>query len=283
MDGAALVEADEQPDAKSAIGKGRAGREFLVEFRVEIGKALVDVAVQDEGEDGHHGINRCVADEQPVAVEDVGFEARGHAVHGLADGDEQAAVDDELGKLGGALVTITAVPDEQLGEMVELGDGEIGGEGGLPAFFSHNSNADVGGLDHGDVVATVTNAGDAFVRVGADEEGDVGFLGWGAAAGDYGRQEDGDGDEGEAVVEEKVGEGVAIYKEGCGMWVGIQEGQSTCSSLGVCAGKRREVGDGVNVLGTGDEFGGDGDTAGGFHLVACQHPDFYAGVSEEFE
>ena len=192
LDGAALVEADEQPDGKGAVGERGAGREFLVEFGVEVGEALVDVTVQDERKDGHHGVNGRVADEQPVAVEHVGFEAGGDAVDGLADGYEQAAVDDKLGELGRALVAVAAVPDEQLGEMVEVRDGEVSGERGLPPLFADDANADVGGLDHGDVVATVTNAGDAFVCMGADEEGDVSFLGWGTAAGDDSWEEDGE-------------------------------------------------------------------------------------------
>ena len=85
------------------------------------------------------------------------------------------------------------------------------------------------------------------------------------------------------MVEKKVREGVAIYEEGCGMWVGIEEGEGVRGSLRVCAGEGWEISDCVNVLGAGDEFGGDGDTAGSFHLVTCKHPDFYAGVAEEFE
>ena len=39
----------------------------------------------------------------------------------------------------------------------------------------------------------------------------------------------------------------------------------------------------MNVLGAGDEFSGDGDAAGGFDFVTCEHPDFDAGVAEELE
>ena len=48
-------------------------------------------------------------------------------------------------------------------------------------------------------------------------------------------------------------------------------------------GRVAEVGDGVDVVGAGDEFGGDGDAARGFDFVACEHPDFDAGVAEQFE
>lgn len=51
---------------------------------------------------------------------------------------------------------------------MEGGDAEICGEGGLAPFFSHDADADVGGLDHGDVVAAVADAGDAFLGEGAD-------------------------------------------------------------------------------------------------------------------
>ena len=69
--------------------------------------------------------------------------------------------------------------------MAELGDGEVGGERGLAAFFSDDTNAYIRGLDHGDVVATVADAADALLGEISDQMGDVCFLGRGATAGDY--------------------------------------------------------------------------------------------------
>lgn len=176
LDDGALVDADEDPFGEGAVAEGGAGGEFLVEFWVEVCEGFVDVAVEDEAEDGEGGVYRGVADEEPVAVERVGLELRGDAVHGLADGDDQAAVDDELGQLGAALVRVAPVPDEEFGQVVELRDAEVGGERGLAAFFSDDADPNVRGLDHGDVVATIADAGDPLTCVVANEGCHVGLL-----------------------------------------------------------------------------------------------------------
>lgn len=69
------------------------------------------------------------------------------------------------------------MPAKQLAEVAELENGEVGCQRGLFAFFADDANADVGSLDHADVVATVANAADALASVVADEAGDIGFLG----------------------------------------------------------------------------------------------------------
>ncbi|KAI7091869.1 phospholipid-translocating P-type ATPase [Hortaea werneckii] len=150
---------------------------------------------RDEGEDGRHGVAGGVADEEPVAVEGDGLAAEHDGEDGLGDGGDEAAVHDEEGEFGGAFVGVAAVPDEEFGDVRELGEGEVGGEGGLSAFFADDAEADVRRLDHGDVVAAVADAGDAFAGPGADEEGEVGFLGRGAATRDHGGETHGGGDE----------------------------------------------------------------------------------------
>ena len=210
MDGEALEGGDGDPDEEAAVGERLARFELLVEFRVEVCEVLVYVAVEHEAEDGELGVHGYVADDEPVAEEGVGLEVGGDAEDGLRDGDDEAAVDDELAEFGAAFVRVAAVPDEQFGQVVELGDAEVGGERGLSAFFADDADADVCGLDHGDVVAAVADTGYAFLCVFADEEGDVGFLGRGTAAGNYSGEENCEGDKGLAVVEKEVGEGVAV-------------------------------------------------------------------------
>jgi len=200
LDHAALVDADRDPDEEALVAEGTAGLELGVELRVEVCDALVDVAVEDEREDGHHGVNSAVTDEQPVFVECVGLELGGNAVDGLTDGDDEAAVDDELGEFGGPLVRVAAMPDKEFDQVAELLNAEVGGERGLAAFFADDADAYVRGLDHGDVVAAVADATDALFGVGANKAGHVGFLRGGASAGDDGGQLDGDGDEFGAVV-----------------------------------------------------------------------------------
>lgn len=109
-------------------------------------------------------------------------------------------MDDELRELGGSLVAVATVPNEEFYQVAELFDGEVGGERGLTAFFSDDADTDVGGLDHGYVVAAVADAAYAFLGVLTDQESDVGLLGGGATTGDYGGKEDGNRDELFAVV-----------------------------------------------------------------------------------
>jgi hypothetical protein len=230
LDHGALVDGDEDPDEKALCAEGAAELEFRVQLWIQIRDVLVNVAVEDEREDGHHGVDGRVADEEEVAVECVWLEGGGNGVDGLADGDDEAAVDDELGELGAALVGIAAVPDEELYEVAELLDGEVGGEGGLPALLSDDSDADVCGLDHADVVAAVADAAHALLGVVADEVGDVGFLRGGAAAGDDGGELDGNGDEFLAVVGEQQGEGFAVDEE-TGICLAAEEGEGGVSEV----------------------------------------------------
>lgn len=85
-------------------------------------------------------------------------------------------MDDELGELGGPLVTVPAVPNEELGEVAELFDGEVGSQTCLPTFLTDNTHTNIGGLDHRDIVTTISNAADALLGVSSDELGHVGFL-----------------------------------------------------------------------------------------------------------
>lgn len=50
-------------------------------------------------------------------------------------------MDDELRQLGGALVRVSTVPEEELGEVRKLVDGEVGRQGGLLAFLANDADA----------------------------------------------------------------------------------------------------------------------------------------------
>ncbi|KAJ8106573.1 hypothetical protein OPT61_g9443 [Boeremia exigua] len=99
----ALIQTDRDPDKKRLVAQTAPGFKLRVQLRVQIGHALVDVAVQDERENRPHGVDGGVADEEPVLVEGVGGEGGADAVDGLADRYNQAAVDDELGEFGAAI------------------------------------------------------------------------------------------------------------------------------------------------------------------------------------
>ena len=254
---------------------------------------LVDVFVEDEGEDGEGRVDCCVAHEQPVLgvsgghvrligrrkylVQPLGLKVDRHAKHSLANRDNKPAVHDKLRQLGAPLITIPSVPDQQFRQVAKLRDGEIRRKTGLPPLLAHNADAHVGGLDHADVVATVANAADALARKLAYEARHVCFLRRGAAARDDGGEEDCDGDKVGAHVREEEGEGLAVDEEAC-VWFRAEK----VEVLGrvVFAFQAR---DGVDVLAAGDEFRRDGDAAGRLDLVAREHPDFDAGVAEELE
>ena len=83
----------------------------------------------------------------------------------------------------------------------------------------------------------------------ADEVRDVGFLCWGAPAGDYGGEEDCEADEVVAEVGEEEGEGFAVDEEG-GVFLAAEEIEMVLSIVFAL-----ELGDRVDVLASGDEFG----------------------------
>ena len=64
----------------------------------------------------------------------------------------------ELGERGTSLVRQPAVPEEELLDVLEFHDREIGRKGCLLAFFANNTKADVCFHDHWDIVATVADA-----------------------------------------------------------------------------------------------------------------------------
>ena len=91
----------------------------------------------------------------------MGFKVGGDAVHGLADGDDEPAVDDKLRELRTTFIRVAAVPNKELGQMVELGDAKVCGQRRLATFLADNADTDVGGLDHRDIIATIANAGNS--------------------------------------------------------------------------------------------------------------------------
>ena len=97
-------------------------------------------------------------------------------------------MNDELAQFGGSLVRVATVPEEEFGEVRELVDREIGCQRSLLALLADNTNADVGCLNHRDIVAAVTDTANRLLCEGADEAGNVGFLCRRATASDDGRE-----------------------------------------------------------------------------------------------
>lgn len=113
---------------------------------------------------------------------------------------------DELSQFRTTFVRVPSMPDEKFCQITELFDREISGERCLSSFLSNDTDTNVGGLDHGDVVATIADTADALLGVLADEPGYICFLRWGTTACNDGRKLDGDGDEVVTVVLKEEGE-----------------------------------------------------------------------------
>jgi hypothetical protein len=112
------------------------------------------------------------------------LEFDGNTIHGLADTDNETSMNDKLSQFCTALITVTTVPYEEFCKMAELLDGEIGGKTCLTAFLSNNSNSDIRGLNHRNIIASITDATDSLFSVLANQFGNVCFLGWRTSTGD---------------------------------------------------------------------------------------------------
>jgi hypothetical protein len=98
-------------------------------------------------------------------------------------------VDDELSELCRTAVRVAAMPHEELREVAELGDGEVGSKGCLLSFFSNDSDTctrqglkipfgisiggvggltNVSGLYHTDIITTVSDTANPFLGVVSD-------------------------------------------------------------------------------------------------------------------
>ena len=127
-------------------------------------------------------------------------------------------MDDKLRELGTPLVRVAPVPDQELGEVAELVDGEIGGERGLTSLLADDADTwergvsrikssekrhhtqlhvheqggtartDIGGLNHRNIVTSVSDAAHSLLGMSADQAGDVGFLRRRTTARDDGRE-----------------------------------------------------------------------------------------------
>ena len=80
----------------------------------------------------------------------------------------------------------------------------------MPSFFANDAYANVGRLDHRNVVATVADAADALFGEGSNQFGYISLLGWRTTARHYGRQVDGNRNEVMAVVSEHQSERFAV-------------------------------------------------------------------------
>ena len=113
LDDTPLVRRDEDPDEEGPVAQGLAAGELFVQLGIHVRQLFVHIPIEHQREDGSHGVDGRVANQEPVPIQGMRLELGGDAEHGLTDADDEAAMDDELRQLGGPLVAVAAVPDEQ--------------------------------------------------------------------------------------------------------------------------------------------------------------------------
>lgn len=112
-------------------------------------------------------------------------------------------MDDKLRQLRAPLVAVSAVPNKQLHQVVELLNREVGCQTCLAAFLAHDADTNVGGLDHRHVISAISYAAHALLCILFDELGDLGLLRRRATAGDHCRQQHRDGNKLHAKVRQQ--------------------------------------------------------------------------------
>ncbi|GIX66376.1 anonymous antigen-7 like protein [Babesia caballi] len=273
----ALEHRDPDPDEEGLHRHHAARVQGLVELGEEKDHRLLQLVVQHEAVEGEHGVVGGEADLQPPLEEG----ERHVKVHGreerLHDGDDHAAVDDEVGQRGRALVAVAAVPEDQPLDVVEVVDGVVGREAGLQALLAHDADPDVGLHDHGHVVVAVADGAGALARVLLDEPHQLGLDEGGAAAAEDGGRHRGDHDEELGELLDAGGHhGAVDHEHGRGGAHGevLELLPDVVLVRGVL---RRDLAERVALV---LDAGRDGDALGGVDLVAGEHPDLDAGVAQ---
>lgn len=111
-------------------------------------------------------------------------------------------MNNKLGELGTAFITVSSVPYKEFDKMTKLLNGEISRQTSLSTLLAYDSNTDISSLNHGDVVASVADTAHTLLGILANQLGDLGFLVRRATTGDDGWELNGNGDELDAEVGE---------------------------------------------------------------------------------
>jgi len=136
-----------------------------------------DVLIENKGEHWETRVDRGVTHDEVAVVDGNRDEEVETSEDCLDKGDNHATMDNELGQGGASLIGQTTVPDDQLFDVAESLDGEIGSERGLHAFLAYDSKSNVSFLNHCYIVATVTDAGNDLTSEMLDVYRNNSFLG----------------------------------------------------------------------------------------------------------
>lgn len=104
-----------------------------------------------------HGEHDVIETQRPTLENNLPTEAVLETVPELRHEEGDVLIEGVEDNFGNALVRPSAVYEEEFAKISELSDGDIGGAGGLETFDTGDADTDVGSLNHGDVVCTVTD------------------------------------------------------------------------------------------------------------------------------
>lgn len=134
------------------------------------------VMVEHEGEDGEAGVDGRVAEDQHAIIYGYCDEVEHAWEDSLNDRNNQTSVNYELSKDSWTFVAESTVPKDQSSKLFELIDWKVCSKRGLHAFFSNNTNADVGLKNHSYIVTTIADRASTFSSELANFSRDNGFL-----------------------------------------------------------------------------------------------------------
>ena len=100
-----MVDGFPDPDEECFVVELAAFLEGLIELRELFDFVLVDVLIEDDAEDGEHGVDGGVAQHQVAVVDRDGDGVEDQGEDGLDDRDYQSSMDDELSHDRGVLVS----------------------------------------------------------------------------------------------------------------------------------------------------------------------------------
>mmetsp|Transcript_39366 Transcript_39366/g.37833 ORF Transcript_39366/g.37833 Transcript_39366/m.37833 type:complete len:293 (-) Transcript_39366:1905-2783(-) len=177
-------------------------------------------------------------------------------------------MDDELAEDGGALVGEPAVPQDEAGEVGELVDAEVAGQGGLLPLLPHDPDAAVRLLDHPHIVPAISHRRRPLLGEEVDLSHDQGLLGGAAPTHADARRLRRHAEE--LLLQFRGAQNdlqrrPVDHQQGIRLVLKLLQPQLHFMSV-------PQVPHEEELLGLALEAGAGGDAGGGLDLVPCEHP-----------